>query len=134
VLPHDVENLARFLRRVGGIEIDHPVPLTSRSRIGKSARIFSTSNARRRPYCGIPEGITIWVAVICEPPQATCAGGGGEVTLVALVLQPLRQSAALLDDATADEDMHEVRRHVAQDPGVMGDEQNPGFGRTPARG
>src|SRR6185436_10428669 len=52
----------------------------------------------------------------------------GEVTLVALGLEPLGQlRAALLDDAPADEDVHEVRLHVAQDPGVVGDQQDAGL-------
>src|SRR3954470_20243389 len=52
-------------------------------------------------------------------------GRAGEA-VVALVLQLLGELlAALLDDAAVDEDVHEVGLDVAQDAGVVRDEQNP---------
>src|SRR5215207_8022865 len=96
--------------------------------MGKSARTFSTSRGGMSSYAG---GITFGEAVI--PASSRLSGNlrrprAGEVALVPALLQPLGQlRATLLDDATADEDVHEVRRHVPQDPGVVGDEQDPGL-------
>src|SRR6185436_3156820 len=100
--------------------------------MGKSARSFSTSSGAGSSC----RWSTVDEAVIRPPLGSGDARrtGAGKVTLVPGLLEPLGElRPALLDDAPADEDVHEVRRHVPQDPGVVGDEQHPGLaGRADA--
>src|SRR5690606_3672509 len=79
---------------------------TVRFRIGKSARTRATSTVRT-------------VAVI-----SGSSGRGGEAD-VAVGVEFLGQfGAALGDDATADEHVHELGLDVAQDAGVVRDQQH----------
>ena len=58
---------------------------------------------------------------------------GLDVLVVALGLELLGElGAALLGDPAVDEDVHEVGLDVAQDPGVVGDQQDALV--APARG
>src|SRR5450432_394574 len=89
---------------------------TRRSRIGKSLRTNSTSYGS--------------VAVMLFTPftSGTSSRGLG-VALVALGLEPVgKLAAALLDDPAVDEHVHEVGLDVAQDPGVVRDEENAAIG------
>src|SRR3954463_8541305 len=55
--------------------------------------------------------------------------GGGEEAVVALGLEAVGELlAALLGDPAVDEDVHEVGLDVAQDAGVVRDEQHAGAG------
>src|SRR5690606_3802863 len=129
-------------------------PLTLRSRMGKSARTSSgssgastggtavtelmfSSRPRRWPFrCRPGIARTHRPLAVClapgRPPPRLGGGRSGavQVALVPLGLEPFGElRAALLHDPPADEDVHEVRPDVAQDPGVVGDEQDAGFTR-----
>src|SRR5215472_1396000 len=83
--------------------------------MGKSDRIASTS---RDP---IPPA----TAVMSPPPSSSCHRVRGDEALVAAGLEFLGQlRTTLLDYSAGDKHVHVVRLHVAQDAGVMGDEQH----------
>src|ERR1700710_3085491 len=82
----------------------------TRLRIGKSARILATSAGS---------------SVRTEAVTSGSAGRGLREALVAVLFELVGQlGIAGLDDPAADEHVHELRLDVAQDAGVVGDQQD----------
>src|SRR3954452_21476323 len=98
--------------------------------MGKSARTRSSpsSSPGSAAVTVIPVPSVVLLIVgrsrLARPPR--CASGAGlDVLVVAAGLELLGElRAALLGDPAVDEDVHEVRRDVAQDPRVVRDQQD----------
>src|SRR3984957_13548675 len=92
-------------------------PRITRPRIGKSARIAARSSAAER---------------VAETVMSGPRGGRLSEADVAVLFEFVGQlRTARFDDPATDEDVHELRVDVAQNPGVVRDEQDPtvlGFG------
>src|SRR5215213_3046004 len=95
--------------------------------MGKSARMASTSKGTvsatgSTSSTSATETVAGYSAWVVMGSRDSCL----DVAVVALGLEPVGQLAAtLLRHPAGHEDVHEVGGDVAQDPGVVGDQQHP---------